>query len=124
MAVTTIHMEVEFEFTLEMLDQILVTAFDGAYGGSNYWARQESIGEVNDPKGGESRWNLVCILDDGKLRIVDNDVVTKGLKVFIEKDFISKAHLVDLIQGEATDFDAHDADTIVQLGLFEEVRYA
>lgn len=115
-----------FEFNEDMVDQILVTAFDGAYGGSNYWAELEVLKKKNHPYGRNQMWDEVTILEreDGQRHYIDAERLATGLKKYIEEDRISEGHLADTIQSVATDFDAIDADIIVQLAVFGEVRYA
>lgn len=119
---TNITITTQFEFTDEMVDQILVTAFDGSYGGSNYWAEVENIEML---KTGDKHWTtaLIAEREDGQRHFVDKERLARGLKLYIERDMISESHLADTINSEATDFDANDADSIVQLSIFEEIRY-
>ena len=122
---TQIKVEVEFEVTPDMVDQILVTAFDGNYGGSLYWAEVLELKKEDHPYGRSAMWSVIMIQDmeDGEKHWVDKERLARGLKLYIENDMISEGHLADTINSIATDFDANDADIIVQMSIFEEVRY-
>lgn len=118
-----IKVEVEFALTSEMVDQILVTAFDAAYGGSNYWAELKDL--KTETLDGDSRWTQVTVIEkeDGQLHFIDAERIAFGLKKYIEDDQISESHLAETINSQATDFDANDADVIIQLAVFGEVTY-
>lgn len=122
---TNITITTQFEFNEDMVDQILVTAFDGNYGGSLYWADVLEIKKESHPYGRSDMWSLILIQDkeDGEKHLVDRERLAQGLKLYIESDMISDGHLADTIQSVATDFDANDADHIVQLAIFGEVQY-
>lgn len=122
---TNITITTQFEFNEDMVDQILVTAFDGSYGGSLYWADVLELKKESHPYGRSDMWSLILIQDreGGEKHLVDRERLAKGLKLYIEKDMISEGHLADTIQSVATDFDANDADRIVQLAIFGEVQY-
>lgn len=122
---THIKVEVEFEFTPDMVDQILVTAFDGNYGGSLYWADVLELKKESHPYGRSDMWSVILIQsqEDGRKHLVDKESLAQGLKKYIEDGMISESHLAETINSEATDFDANDADIIVQLAVFGEVTY-
>lgn len=123
MQLPMVKVEVSFAVTDAMVDQILVTAFDGNYGGSLYWADVENIEMLKD----ESKaWIKATIIEQegGQRHFIDGERIAYGLKKYIEDDMISESHLAETINSEATDFDANDADIIVQLAVFGKVTYA
>lgn len=122
---TKIEVTASFTLNEDMVDQILVTAFDGSYGGSNYWADLLELKKESHPYGRSDMWSEVLIQEreDGEKHKVDKERLARGLKLYIEKGMISEGHLADTIQSVATDFDANDADVIVQLAVFGEVTY-
>jgi hypothetical protein len=124
--------KLERELTDEFLGDILVTVFDGNYGGCWYWAdwtqdtgqRIQSIG---------TRWLGVEIVvkDDTSPRtiyMVDYNMLTKGIQALLNRDAFADStfpdHLVSaILEMDSGEIDGDLADVIVQMGLFEEVRY-
>lgn len=126
----TIDQPLESDF----LSDILITAFDGGYGGCWYWcepampAHQGGWLTVNEAK----EWQSVTILETGDgdvsvAHVVDWEVVAKGLQWVVDKATTGNhlpTTLSAVLSGDAGDIDATAADMIVQMGLFDgEVRY-
>lgn len=98
--------------TQEQIDDVLVTAFEG---GSNYWIDEVTIDEEPTEK-----YKYM------------SDVLTRGgtLKVYItDEEEIKVLRLEKLLEALSDvnfnfdDYDAGDADTVVQKALFGEVVY-
>lgn len=124
MSLPIVSVQISFQLTEEMVDQILVTAFDGNYGGSLYWAEVKELKHFPFTDG-EQRWKQILLQDkeDGHLHYVDGERLAPAIKKYIEDDCIRDSCLAETINSEATDFDAGEADHIIQLAIFEEVRY-
>lgn len=125
---TIVEVRISFELTDEMVDQILVTAFDGNYGGSLYWATVENIKmgpeEAPNGMGSNQRWIEATIKDeDGDRHFIGAERIGPALKKFIEDDHIRESCLAETINSEATDFDAGEADHIIQLAIWGTVMY-
>ena len=114
---------------------LFTTAIEGGVG---YWARSEGYhwsidgkGDINDVKG------FRAILHDsveGGEYVVDRSVIAKGIRALAANKvtFGSQPMNADnritklaktLLRDRDGDYDAGDADNIVQAGLFGDIRY-
>lgn len=125
---------------VQLLIDILTTAIEG---GTNYWLLGTTA-EFTD----EGGYRMVGILDnetgkpfdasnfregyDPSVREVNIDTVAQGMKVILagsNPDFVGKmaqrlaGGILSAAHGGDFDFDANDADVIVQLGLFGQVVF-
>ena len=119
---------VTLHFDDEYLSNILVTAFDGDYGGCWYWA--EPKGEnwlVTDGVGGV--WKSCTVREkeasqpNGKKRwaVVDHAMVGRGIQHIIQAGGHDRLKVRLLAKDD--DLDANDADTIIQFAMFGEEVY-
>jgi len=111
---------------IQFLSDILSTAIEG---GINYWAEFDSIEKIddaNDILGWRYDSAVIFDYDDPEDKFTINlDVVAKGLGILrkrnAERD--SELLLANRTNGDEGDFDAEDADKIIQFGLFNELVY-
>jgi hypothetical protein len=131
------------ELELSVSDQILFDVFTTALeGGINYWAGvveyniwlKDDAGTTSLPHNEDLKGFFAIIIDnedeDEKLIAIDRELVFEGLVACATKDVKhlgshaqKVARLLLLSDNEDVDFDASDADQIVQVGLFGEVVY-
>lgn len=111
---------------IQFLSDILSTAIEG---GINYWAQFDSIEKIddaNDILGWRYDSAVIYDYDDPSDKFnINNDVVAKGLGILRKRnaDRDSELLLANRTNGEEGDFDAEDADKIIQFGLFGELVY-
>jgi len=125
------------------LDQLLLDIFTTALeGGINYWSSCTSYHWMTESHDGlvtredHQGFYADIILDDDAVdegesaeRRIDRGVVAKGYRLATtthrDKIHWSSGEKPSLVVGPETDwdFDADDADVIVQLGLFGEARF-
>lgn len=141
-----IKIQTEYEINDEMIDSILVTAFDGNHGGSWYWAkpgREDWL--VTQPVGtctahGSAQhlsqdecvafakvdvrglWTKVHVRDgedpdDGVEYVVSGEVIALGIRLMLEQGWGSL--LEAIVTNDGGMIDADLADSIVQYGLFQ-----
>lgn len=131
METITVTMNLQDHF----LGDILVTAFDGNYGGCWYWAKpgNDNWLETNGDKDILNVvWQRVCIkehepseLHEGQVAYVDHETLAKGIRRIlsgeagIEVDALHGA----VVEDDAGQIDSDLADCIVQEGLFEQQVY-
>lgn len=125
--------QLSFSPKTEFLSDIMITAFDADYGGCNYWSAfsHDLVTEA-------SEWRSLYISeigdrdpDEDELPIhkVDLDVITLGLNRAVkhaEKNgFTTTMGYLrrGILEEDGGEIDSILADTIVQLGLFDEIRY-
>ncbi len=124
--------------TEQECSDILITAFDSAYGGCWYWARPEGGRESwvidNDGQSVNDLYRAVHIVesdDDGPQRVfvVDHAVITRGLRRLVEGDctfggkpWENRKHILGSLS-DPGDIDAGIADVIVQAGLWGDIVY-
>ena len=111
-----------------MLHGIFTTAMEG---GVNYWASVDGYrwstgdGETDDLDGFTA--DLYDQEDDLREYVVNGRVIARGYRLATGPDagFYWSTERPPLVVTDETDwdYDAGDADAIVQLGLFGEVRY-
>ena len=115
----------------QFLADVLSTAIEG---GINYWAAvdfdsAERVECEQDALGW--RYGSVRILDKvdgtefGTMRTIDANTVARGLRELRKTDRYSFKDLrkADRTNGDEGDFDAGDADAVIQLGIFGEIVY-
>lgn len=127
----TVNVTVALLLTTEFLSDILVIAFDGAYGGCWYWARpaadkpHEKVFTIE----GDTWWAVRITEKDpeGKRRTwnVDHARLVKGISKLFEPKVLPKRGDIRsaIIQIDAGQIDAEGADIIVQLAVFGELVY-
>lgn len=130
--------EIEVPVTDEFIGDILVTAFDGTYGGSWFWAKN---GSGSWPALKDGQWAEVHIkFDVMSIRnltlrnlyrqelarrgyvTVDQETITVGIARILSDDSYRQSfrdRIRKAVQElDAGEIDANDADSIVQEGLF------
>lgn len=134
----TISIKVHRALGDEFVSSVLITAFDGSYGGCWYWARPYATPEVpfiSISGAPEDHWIEARIYEMDadvtqvqKRLTVDAKVIETGIQRILD----GTVKVADVIQGyimrgvldeDAGDIDATAADCIVQSGLFNEVVY-
>lgn len=133
--------KVEMELTEDFLSDVLVTAFDGNYGGCWYWARPADVENwlttEKDVLDDTVIWKQVFIEDkedeDSELWRVSHNVVAKGIKRIlngnvkchdlIAADIFNAVIFNAVATRDAGGIDAEAADCIVQAGLFSDIVY-
>lgn len=133
MAEQTISVTIELKLGEQFLSDVLVTAFDGQYGGCWYWA--EAYSDKAFAFTGD-RWDYVTIREkvDGeptqplKHWKVDHALLAKGIETLFDTG--SKVSPVmrhslreAVLAQDAGNIDASDADVLVQLAVFGEMVY-
>lgn len=131
----TIRMELVKEVSTELLDDVLVAAFDGRYGGCWYWAKPTGQGWIIQDCGTDKQtWMGVEITWEDREAdglgsvVVDHAVLVQGMQRMLEATDLRKSIRetleMALMQDDAGDLDADISDLIVQYGLFGEGVYA
>lgn len=132
----SIKIKVERELSDEFVGDVLVTAFDGRYGGCWYWAAPKVAEgdtswldyDVNDV------WLSVNVVDkedanDSKIYRVNAEVIQVGIQRIIDatevkiNEEIRNYILRGVLEEDGGDIDSTAADCIVQAGLFNEIVY-
>lgn len=123
--------------TEQECSDILITAFDSAYGGCWYWAHPDGSGAWffdNDGKSVEDLYRAVRICEsdadgDQRVFVVDHDVIKRGLRRLVEggctfggKPWENRKHILGSLS-DPGDIDAGIADVIVQAGLWGDIVY-
>jgi hypothetical protein len=119
--VGTVTVTRQFDIPMQLVDDILSTAFEG---GINYWCDEVKVDSY--PEGAEFASD--CVSRGGVIEIHDFDSGwhTLDLKKFIDglSEYLNNedfgVHNAEVL---LDDYDAGDADIIVQLALFGEVMY-
>lgn len=121
----------EIELTPEFVSNVLITAFDGNYGGCWFWAAPANDDwlKVENPNTDDMRWVKVTIVDkeddDSPSHVVTADQIAIGLTKMIELGGEWARDAFGWISDqEDADIDAEDANNIVNLGLFNELVYS
>lgn len=118
------------EVTRDLLDDILITAFDNPHGACWYWC-EAGAGWLEDPEApdGEELYIGVeieyehPIEESSEVSTVDHAVLLKGIQRILDSEgdinqSIQKAVMDAVLQDDASEVDAIIADAIVQWGLF------
>ena len=121
----TVKVQIEISFSEEFLSNLLVTAFDVPHGGCWYWATYRHQAFVIEG----DIWRSVEIYqseeDPAHTYIVTHETLLEGIKRLFELGVLPKRNDLrgQFAKGDDADYDASDADVIVQLGIFGEVIY-
>lgn len=121
---TTVTIKVDFELDNEFFEDLLDTAGYGI----NHWADAASI-ELKDEDGDEVFYRVkeedgdefVITKDDMQATI--RDIVSSSKFWWVNKNLKSSLSLLCLGDDDV-DLDAADADVLVQIACFRELRYA
>ena len=109
----------------QFIQDILVTAIED---GINYWANYQSINKIDKPDDIVGWWyESVHIIDeDGGSYVIDKNTIIKGINMIVKRNAERDKALIlaNRTNGYDGDFDALDADKIVQFGLFNDLVYA
>ncbi|QNJ55361.1 hypothetical protein SEA_LITTLEFELLA_50 [Gordonia phage LittleFella] len=123
-----VNVTIPVEITDELIDHILVTAFDGTYGGSNYWVEEIDIARTVTPSG--SKWSAASVVvddedEDEKQEVfIDAAKLKAGLGIMLKRDTeFSKRMAKVLVENDLGMLDANDADVIVQYAAFGSVVF-
>lgn len=140
-----ISIDIPVSLAPDFLGDILVTAFDGQYGGCWYWA---GSGEKPWPEiqKDSANWETVYIKFDvedcpteAQIAQYVKDIATGGVKVGVEEISVGIARILTsedysdglkarvreaCVESDAGEIDANDADCIVQEALFGKQVYA
>lgn len=112
---------------IQFLSDILATAIEG---GIDYWAYFDSIEKVDDPNdilGWRYEQAIVREAEDpDEIHKINLDTIAKGLGILRKRnaDRDKDLLLANRTNGYEGDFDAWDADKIVQFALFGSLVYA
>lgn len=109
----------------QFIQDIFVTAIEG---GINYWVNFQSINKIEWPQDIVGwRYESVHILDDdGDSYVIDKNTIIKGINMIVKRNAEQDKALIlaNRTNGYDGDYDALDADKIVQFGLFGDLVYA
>lgn len=109
----------------QFIQDLFVTAIEG---GIDYWANFQSINKIDKPDDFIGWWyeSVHIIDDDGDSYVIDKNVIVKGINMIAKRNAERDKALIlaNRTNGYDGDFDATDADKIVQFGLFGELVYA
>lgn len=109
----------------QFIQDIFVTAIEG---GINYWAKYQSVNKVDKPDDYIGWWyDSVHIIDeDGDSYVIDKNTIVKGINMIVKRNAERDKALIlaNRTNGYDGDFDALDADKIVQFGLYGKLEYA
>lgn len=118
---------IDREFSSKTLGDILVTAFDGDYGGSWYWAEPA---EENWLKTQGDEWSSVHVkeqessTEQERTFVITHETVLKGIQKLFEPEVLpGRSDIRKELLDETPAPDADQSDVIIQLGLFGEVIY-
>lgn len=109
----------------QFLQDLLVTAVEG---GIDYWANFQSIVKITKEDDYIGWWyESVNIIDeDNESYVINHETIVKGINLLVKRNAERDKALIlaNRTNGDEGDFDALDADKIVQFGLFGELVYA
>lgn len=109
----------------QFIQDILGTAIEG---GINYWANYQTINKIDKPEDIIGWWyESVHIIDeDGNSYVIDKNTIIKGINMIVKRNAERDKALIlaNRTNGDDGDFDALDADKIVQFGLYGKLVYA
>lgn len=113
-----ITVEKEYEISLDDIQDIIHTAVEGGIG---YWSQVSSVSEYMDEA--ENRQALTLYPyehDEFEAQTLLPAAIAHGIKMYCK--FANKTP--DDLFGDYGDFDAGDADVIVQFALFNQIVFA
>lgn len=109
----------------QFIQDIFATAIEG---GINYWANFQSINKIDKPQDIIGWWyESAHILDvDGDSYVIDKNTIIKGINMIAKRNAERDKALIlaNRTNGDDGDFDALDADKIVQFGLYGDLVFA
>lgn len=109
----------------QFIQDLFVTAIEG---GIDSWANFQSINKIDKPDDIIGWWyeSVHIIDDDGDSYIIDKNTIIKGINMIMKCNAERDRQLIlaNRTNGYEGDFDALDADKIVQFGLFSTLVYA
>lgn len=121
---------VPINVTKQTVEDILVTAFDGSYGGAWYWidkyVKYDNLGNRTEA----STWDNILAggiseikpEDDSVTRVMNLEKFLIGLEMWLTKHGTDRS-LVEEDTIDPGQIDAGDADNIVQYAIFGELIY-
>jgi hypothetical protein len=138
---TQVKVTLTLDFDAEFMSDLLITAFDGQYGGCWYWAEpkpglddwlivEKRLVEGSVPD--ETIWRSATIreksasLANGKKRwaVIDHAMIGRGLKRILETPNGRYTAIKEAIMGkDSGEIDASAVDTIIQFAVFGEEVY-
>lgn len=121
----------------EFISNVLITAFDGSYGGCWYWCEADTkFLTTMKAMGDDSLWTECRIRHEDETgpegafckHVVDAEVIRVGIQRILDDPDFCGQHIREYVaQGvserDAGHIDADAADVIVQAGLFGELVY-
>lgn len=120
---------VNVELKPEFLSDVLITAFDGNYGGCWYWAKPADSDWL---KSDDGTW-LSCWVkekepdeDSDITYLVNHTSVTLGMQRLLDRATSGDSHAMwvqAILAQDAGDLDADACDVIIQYAVFDEVKY-
>lgn len=130
----TYTVKVERTLSADFLSSVLITAFDGNYGGCWYWCSPYGDDWL---KTDDDDWTNVQIALDEETGIpvvdshshfnADHLVVRNGIQMIMSGDLIDdsiKAYVVaGVLEDDAGNIDSIAADCIIQVGIFGKVVF-
>lgn len=122
---------VTLTFDDEFLSNLLITAFDGQYGSSWFWA--EAVGKdwltevVGDD---ELLWKSCHIIEKEphtenarrKSAVIDHNALGRGIMLLLQHEGYTNLKIA-LLERDSGQIDANGADTIMQFTVFGEEVY-
>jgi hypothetical protein len=119
--------EVTLTFTVpdKLLTDIIIT---GCEGGIGYWSQLESYDYKAVEEGEPLRAREQDDFTTGEWMTLDRDAVARGVKVLLQdySESVAARNITKAITGFESgdyDYDAGDADCVIQCGLLGEIRY-
>lgn len=133
---TTYTVTLERDLPASFLSDIMITAFDGSYGGCWYWAQpagDDWLRTNNKEDVLEQQWLSAAIIDkesadaEDDVFIVQLSTLRDGIQTLladepIRSDLMQHLHTA-ITELDAGEIDAELADCIVQTGLWGKVVY-
>lgn len=130
--IPTVRLRGKIPLTKEFISNVLITAFDGNYGGSWYWAAPANDDWLTtERENGDTKWVSVTIIDkeDGDdpylaTHTVSGLNIADGLTAMLEMGGEWARDVFGwLVDQDDADIDAEAADQIVQFALFNSIVY-
>jgi hypothetical protein len=117
---------VPFEITDEFMEDVMISAWDGAYGSSRYWGDAKQSDAIKLSKGEIGEMPVRVDIDDweperGTIQMMTREDFGKGVQRWIT--FMVERKRFSLESLDPGNIDADDADAIVQLALFGKIVY-
>ena len=119
----------QHELSTEFLSDVLIAAFDGGYGGSNYWLK--SFDHLRKSEDGEQWLEVVVTPEDyddpDAPRSITHGDLARGIQTILDTRrtdwFIFEYVNAAVTEDDAGHIDAEAADVIVQYATFSEIVY-